>query len=62
MIVRMPSAAEYSQQVEKEYLWLPKPAPHLPLPIPKPLAMGKPAEGYPWKWSIYEWLNREPAS
>ncbi|NGX27402.1 MAG: hypothetical protein K940chlam6_01338 [Chlamydiae bacterium] len=42
MIVRLPSAAEYSQQVEKEHHWLPILAPHLPLAIPKPLAMGKP--------------------
>lgn len=62
MIVRMPSAAEYSQQVEKEHLWLPKLAPHLPLPIPKPLLMGCPTEEYPWYWSIYEWLDGEPAS
>ncbi len=59
MLVRMPSAAEYAIQVEKEHYWLPKLAPLLPLPIPKPLALGKPAEGYPWKWSIYLWLEGE---
>ncbi|TIV94237.1 MAG: aminoglycoside phosphotransferase, partial [Mesorhizobium sp.] len=34
MTVRLPSAAPYSLQVEKEHRWLPKLAPHLPLPIP----------------------------
>ncbi|RVC56676.1 aminoglycoside phosphotransferase, partial [Mesorhizobium sp. M00.F.Ca.ET.038.03.1.1] len=48
MTVRLPSAAAYSLQVEKEQRWLPKLAPLLPLPIPTPLAVGGPAEGYPW--------------
>jgi aminoglycoside phosphotransferase (APT) family kinase protein len=62
MSVRLPSAVEYSSQVKKEHYWLPKLAPHLPLSIPVPLAMGKPAESYPWHWSIYRWLDGEPAS
>ncbi len=62
MLVRMPSRLEYASQVEKEHCWLPKLAPLLPLPIPVPLAMGEPGEGYPWKWSIYRWLEGEPAS
>jgi aminoglycoside phosphotransferase (APT) family kinase protein len=62
MLVRLPSAAEYSSQVEKEHYWLPKLAPFLPLPIPLPLAMGKPAEGYLWNWSVYSWLDGETAS
>jgi len=32
MIVRLPSAGDYSAQVEKEHRWLPKLAPLLPLP------------------------------
>ncbi|MES2503724.1 MAG: aminoglycoside phosphotransferase family protein [Myxococcota bacterium] len=62
MLVRLPSATGYADQVEKEHRWLPKLAPHLPLPIPTPLAMGKPAEGYPWHWSIYRWIDGETAS
>ncbi len=61
MSVRLPSAAEYELQVEKEHQWLPKLAPNLPLPIPVPVAMGKPEHGYPWKWSIYRWLEGESA-
>jgi aminoglycoside phosphotransferase (APT) family kinase protein len=53
MLVRLPSAAGYAGQAEKEQLWLPKLAHLLPLPIPVPLAIGEPAEGYPWKWAIY---------
>lgn len=62
MSVRLPSAAEYELQVEKEHQWLPKLAPSLPLLIPVPLAMGKPEYGYPWKWSIYRWLEGESAA
>jgi aminoglycoside phosphotransferase (APT) family kinase protein len=53
MTVRLPSAAPYALQVEKEHRWLPRLTPLLPLPIPVPLAMGVPAEGYPWPWSVY---------
>jgi aminoglycoside phosphotransferase (APT) family kinase protein len=56
MLIRMPSAAEYEGQAEKEQTWLPVLAPRLPLPIPSPIAMGKPNEIYPWKWSINRWL------
>src|SRR5918997_3692966 len=62
MSVRLPSAAPYALQVEKEHRWLPELAPHLPLPIPVPLAKGAPAEGYPFTWSVYRWLEGETAS
>jgi len=62
MTVRLPSAAAYSLQVEKEQRWLPRLAPQLPLPIPVPLAMGQPADGYPWHWSVYRWLDGEIAT
>ncbi|MGX8008737.1 aminoglycoside phosphotransferase family protein [Mesorhizobium sp. ORM8.1] len=61
MTVRLPSAAPYSLQVEKEHRWLPRLAPRLPLPIPTPLAMGEPAEDYPWHWSVYRWIEGETA-
>jgi aminoglycoside phosphotransferase (APT) family kinase protein len=61
MTVRLPSAARYAEQVEKEQRWLPKLAPLLPLPIPVPLAMGVPADCYPWHWSVYRWLEGENA-
>jgi aminoglycoside phosphotransferase (APT) family kinase protein len=62
MSVRLPSAEPYAAQVEKEHQWLPRLAPLLPLPIPVPLAMGAPACGYPWGWSIYRWLEGENAT
>lgn len=60
--VRLPSAGAYAVQVGKEHRWLPRLAPHLPLPIPVPHAIGSPGQGYPWPWSIYHWLDGEPAN
>jgi len=62
MAVRLPSAEAYTGQVEKEHRWLPRLAPLLPLPIPVPLAMGIPADGYAWHWSVYRWLEGENAT
>lgn len=62
MSVRLPSAAGYTPQIEKEHRWLPKLAPHLPLPISVPLAKGNPGEGYPFNWSVYRWSEGEAAS
>lgn len=60
MLIRMPSAARYVAQVEKEHRWLPALAPLLPFPIPAPLALGQPGQGYPFRWSVYRWLEGEP--
>jgi len=62
MTVRLPSDVGYTPQVDKEHRWLPILARHLPLPIPVPLAKGVPAEGYPFDWSVYRWLDGENAS
>lgn len=61
MIVRLPSAAAYALQVEKEQAWLPRLAPQLPVPIPVPLAEGHPDAHFPWPWSVYGWLDGETA-
>jgi aminoglycoside phosphotransferase (APT) family kinase protein len=60
MSVRMPTGEWYSKQVDKEQRWLPVLAPRLPQPIPVPLARGAPGCGYPWPWSVYQWLDGEP--
>src|SRR5688500_4671674 len=62
MLLRLPSAAEYALAVAKEQRWLPVLAPHLPLPVPCPLAVGEPGAGYPHPWSVYRWIDGEPAA
>jgi aminoglycoside phosphotransferase (APT) family kinase protein len=59
--VRLPSAALYVDQVDKEHEWLPRLREHLPLLIAEPLAKGAPALGFPHSWSIYRWIEGETA-
>lgn len=60
--VRLPSAAGYVPQVAKEQAWLPRLAPSVPLPIPAVRAVGAPSALFPAPWSVYGWLEGEPAS
>ena len=61
LAVRLPRVAGATEQVDIEFLWLPRLSPHLPLAIPVPLALGQPGEGYPWSWSVCRWLEGESA-
>jgi aminoglycoside phosphotransferase (APT) family kinase protein len=61
LVVRLPCRERTVKTLEKEREWLPRLAPHLPLEVPAPLAVGSPADGYPWTWSIYGWLDGESA-
>jgi aminoglycoside phosphotransferase (APT) family kinase protein len=62
MSVRIPSHQRYVPQVDKEHRWLPVLAPQLPVPIPRPIGRGRPGCGVPTPWSIYEWVESEPAA
>lgn len=62
LVVRMPSAVEYAEAVEKEHRWLPVLAARLPLPVPVPVARGVPGAGYPFGWSVYRWLDGQTVS
>ena len=61
LVVRLPCREATVKTLEKEREWLPRLAPHLPLEVPEPLAVGAPADGYPWTWSVYRWLDGESA-
>jgi aminoglycoside phosphotransferase (APT) family kinase protein len=62
LAARLPRIGWATDQAAKEAMWLPKLAPHLPLAVPVQLATGSPAEGYPFEWSVYEWLPGENAN
>ena len=62
IVVRLPRIEAAAEQVGKEQQWLSRLAPHLPLAISVPLGKGAPAEGYPWPWSVYPWLEGENAT
>jgi aminoglycoside phosphotransferase (APT) family kinase protein len=57
MVVRLPRIDWAVDGAAREQEWLPRLAPHLPVEAPVLLGTGKPAEGYPWGWAIYRWLE-----
>jgi aminoglycoside phosphotransferase (APT) family kinase protein len=62
LVARLPRIEWATKQAAKEAAWLPRLAPHLPLAVPVQLAAGHSAEGYPFEWSVYEWLPGENAN
>ncbi len=62
LAVRLPRIGWAVGQAVKEQRWLPGLAPLLPLKVPITLALGQPAEGYPWQWSVCTWLRGENAT
>lgn len=55
--VRLPRRKVAATLIEHEQTWLPVLANHLPIPVPTPYRLGKPAQGYPWQWSVSPWLT-----
>lgn len=60
LYARLPRMERWAESIEREWTWLPKLAPHISLSIPKPLALGKPANGYPCPWAIQHWIEGTP--
>jgi aminoglycoside phosphotransferase (APT) family kinase protein len=61
LVVRLPVVAGAAATVEVERRWLPLLAPVLPLAIPEPLGVGGPADGFPYPWAVYRWLDGRDA-
>ncbi|HVV07698.1 aminoglycoside phosphotransferase family protein [Amycolatopsis sp.] len=59
--VRLPKIGWATAQAAKEGEWLPKLRPRLPVAVPVYVASGRPGRGYPYEWSICEWLPGHPA-
>ena len=57
MVVRLPAAARYVAQVERERAVLAKLAGRLPVAIPETLGVGAPGAGYPFPWSVRRWID-----
>ncbi|MEX2099956.1 MAG: aminoglycoside phosphotransferase family protein [Acidimicrobiia bacterium] len=55
--VRLPKIGWAAEQGEHESRWLPGLAPYLPIEVPVPLAVGEPADGYPFRWYVSPWLE-----
>lgn len=54
--VRLPRRKIAAALLENEQTWLPLLSDRLSLPVPTPCRLGKPAGGYPWRWSVLPWL------
>ena len=59
MAVRLPRRRRAAGMVAKEQRWLPRLAPLLPLAVPVPLGFGAPADGFPYPWTVCQWLAGE---
>ncbi|MFI2612969.1 aminoglycoside phosphotransferase family protein [Kitasatospora sp. NPDC018619] len=57
LAVRLPRVGWAATGLRREQQWLSRLAPRLPVPVPAPLAVGRPAAGYPWEWSVLRWLD-----
>jgi aminoglycoside phosphotransferase (APT) family kinase protein len=56
LCLRFPRRQVAAKLIANEQIWLPLLADCLPLPIPTPYRLGKPGQGYPWRWSVLPWL------
>ena len=58
-LVRLPRQHHKVEGLERELVWLPVLGPALPLPVPRPLRRGEPAEGFPFPWGVFTWVDGE---
>lgn len=56
LAVRLPRRKLAAALVEHEQRWLPDLAANLPMAVPVPVRAGVPGAGYPWRWSVTEWV------
>jgi aminoglycoside phosphotransferase (APT) family kinase protein len=55
--VRLPRVEWAAGQAVKESVWLKTLAGRLPLRVPVQLGLGSPDCGYPWPWSVCDWIH-----
>ena len=60
LYARLPRVQDWAQDLDKEWQWLPRLAPHLSLQTPEPVAHGHPESSYPFAWAIYRWIDGQP--
>lgn len=60
LCVRVPRVAEWSEDLDRELVWLHVLSRHVSLAIPEPIAVGQPSAGFPLRWAIYRWIDGQP--
>lgn len=56
-LVRLPRQESNVTGLERELEWLPRLAPAMPLTVPQPLGRGEAAEGFPFPWGVFTWVD-----
>ena len=59
LVVRLPLTPRW-HDIDAEACWLAALAPRLPVRVPEVVAIGEPADSYPWKWGVLRWLDGAP--
>lgn len=62
LVVRLPRAPAYAAQPQREWQALSVLSLHPSCKAPMLLGAGQPSAAYPCHWSVYEWIEGEPAS
>jgi len=62
LVVRLPRIDGAHGQVDEEARWLPVIAPHLSVALPRPVAVGEPEFGYPYRWAVHRWIEGHGAA
>src|SRR5438067_3499727 len=56
-LLRLPRQPGKVEGLERELEWLPVFAPALPIAVPRPLGRGEAAEGFPFPWGVFTWVE-----
>lgn len=56
LVVRLPRIGWAEGQITREATWLPRLGHLLPVAVPEPVAVGEPADGYPYRWAVHRWI------
>jgi len=57
LAVRLPRRTLGATLVGTELEWLPRISATWTFPVPRPVRIGVPEAGYPWRWSVVAWLE-----
>ena len=62
LIVRLPRIHWAATQADREATTLSRIAPNLPVTVARPVAIGEPGCGYPYRWAVLSWVPGEGAT
>lgn len=60
LYARLPRVEWLAADLDKEARLLPRLRPHLTLEVPEPVAQCDPTPDYPFRWSVYRWIEGTP--